>query len=401
MFTRTVEVLHYMVDNYVLVETIPGTALPATVVLENDTYKVCNTSKSNDTITPPITLVENFTAFAAQKCAWEKYIATGITTTGKINEVINSIVTDKITCVSDGSCKHGRGVYGIIMYTEDGRELATCTGMTFGSKQSSYCSKLFGLVATLTIIGLACEYTNCVSDILIDHYLDNKGVVDKIGHITNIAYKRMESEKEWDAIEEISQLLNKHKIKLKIHHVLGHQDEKKQGSALSLKEKMNVWADKLAMETICRYGPSENISKFPGSYCQLIVNQAAITKDVKHTLQTAYSINKIRGYIERKYEWTDTAWENINWAARGNTIKSMKDNKFITQYIYDKLPVGHEQRKTQGEYDETCKLCHLKKKQWSTSYSVPIVTINNGNQIRYGKSGNSVQSLIWIQFWRI
>eukprot|EP00957_Ditylum_brightwellii_P151212 11513955-Ditylum_brightwellii.AAC.1 len=94
------------------------------------------------------------------------------------------------------------------------------------------------------------EYTATTTKVKGHLYLDNKGVITRIQQQQSYPhdYSFNTLSPDWDAIAQISKILRKGNWVQKILHIHGYQDKHKMYDELSLPAKLNVDADRLAVE---------------------------------------------------------------------------------------------------------------------------------------------------------
>jgi len=98
--------------------------------------------------------------------------------------------------------------------------------------------------------------------------------------------------------------------------VKSHQ---KNASDLTEYEKVNERADALATESreLAQQERFPTIPKqiFDGGKVRLTVNNAAVTKNLKEKITMALYGGKLRKYLEIKYDWSKTTFDDIDWSA--------------------------------------------------------------------------------------
>eukprot|EP00957_Ditylum_brightwellii_P187550 14282474-Ditylum_brightwellii.AAC.1 len=92
------------------------------------------------------------------------------------------------------------------------------------------------------------EYTASTKTLTCQNYLDNKGVITRTQQQQSYPndYSFNALTLEWDAIAQISNILDIGNFIPKIQHIQGHQDKHKKYDDLSLPAKLNVDANLLA-----------------------------------------------------------------------------------------------------------------------------------------------------------
>ena len=154
--------------------------------------------------------------------------------------------------------------------------------------QAVYAAKRLGCLQYLFFLGLLQEWTNFhFEEIPITIYADNKNLITRqTNHLEYThPYPNCTLNPEFDLTEEISRTHSKYNIKATFCHVKGHQDNHQNIENLSIRAKLNVYADKLAT---CFYKEGQHSGLkahgTPSHSAHLLIQGVSITNDYTNQL---------------------------------------------------------------------------------------------------------------------
>ena len=163
---------------------------------------------------------------------------------------------------------------------------------------------------------------------------------------------------EYDITEQIYLTNTMYKITASFVHVYGHQDSKTNRD-LTMEEKLNVEADKLAglyQDDFGAYKPITHM--YPSSPAILDINGTTITSNIRNQLQRAYTEPKYMGYLQAKYKWTDRAIGSIAWKCLNLGLKRINREVVLVKICNDQLPTATSLMKRKWQAHDCCSLCH-------------------------------------------
>ncbi len=145
-------------------------------------------------------------------------------------------------------------------------------------------------------------------------------------------------------------------------HVKSHQDDDGPLESLSLKTRLDVEADRLAMEYLQQQQPRHPIALlFPTAKCQLIINERLLG----HKTDTPDDLIQIRQYRHPIISHTEKPMDKeildtINWVAHGAShLFHLPHHNFLFKMCHQHLPIGQTLHCRNSKYTPTCPGCLL------------------------------------------
>ena len=140
--------------------------------------------------------------------------------------------------------------------------------------------------------------------------------------------------------------------KVSTQHIKGHQS----GRTISDMATWNIRCDDLA--TIARNLPKVKEWHLHTSRASLEINKGDVATNIPLTLRQAHGSQAFRAYAQKKYKWSGSTIESIDWPIHGRAIKQMKggNKKVITKFIHGWLPVNKHASTTTKTLCQICRI---------------------------------------------
>ena len=153
--------------------------------------------------------------------------------------------------------------------------------------------------------------------------------------------------------------------------IRGHQDNKQPYEKLSLPAQLNCDADSLADDYFTQ-NPAIQHAKapiLPTTGCQLHLYKhgtlSTITRKLKRELRIARTAPALKNYLIKKFEWTETIWQDINHKAFSQALnKQAKHYSTILKHVNRINPVGRRVHKYDKKYPPNCPSCDLPEEHY-------------------------------------
>ena len=260
-----------------------------------------------------------------------------------LTTVITQITTEHhILAVSDGSAKTKGMTYGWVLATTKGTRIATGNGPSDG-RPSSMRSEGQGMLAVSLFLAMIQLYTNSTDTIKIEFKSDNQELINRqnLHKGYTIPYPNATLKAEYDLIEQIYQTHRDYNIKGSFSHVYGHQDIDTKLDKLPLDAQMNVEADALAEEYYSKtVQSSPETHLLPACPAMLVLNGITVSNTYKKHLIRACTEPHYIGYLQDKYDWSDSLIQSIAWKSLSCGINRVQRPCLVTKICNDLLPTA-------------------------------------------------------------
>lgn len=140
----------------------------------------------------------------------------------------------------------------------------------------------------------------------------------------------------------------------------------------------NIEADRLATETAkiardrgCRQDmPPVMMPPYPGSRALLKIGTTWITGKLGTHINNAHWTQTLRDYCKRKYTWSDTVFDSIDWKLIDTARKKYTLTQLMqtSKIMHDSLPVMHMGMDTSLAYNNA-PLVHIQMRLWIISFT--------------------------------
>eukprot|EP00957_Ditylum_brightwellii_P008749 663511-Ditylum_brightwellii.AAC.1 len=193
-------------------------------------------------------------------------------------------------------------------------------------------------------------------------YLDNEGAITRIkkqqSYSNDFSFNMLTPD--WDVIAQISNTLDTGNFLPTIQHIQGHQDKYKKYDDLSLRAKLNVYADLLTVEY---WAPNKKTTRkairLPDNAVQLHINGVTVNSNKFSKLKNSATEGPLLRYIAKKRLWSDTKMALINWDAFQIARKHQSQHsKQIVKMVHGIVPMNkmlHGYKQTSTDRCPCCK----------------------------------------------
>jgi hypothetical protein len=309
-----------------------------------------------------------FLEYIARLDPWEaKLLKTNNKT--KIQKLIQSITTqEKIDIVSDGGEKNGYGSFGWVIAGEE--EYARGRGEAEGAQHlmQSFRAESYGMLAALRFLQRTCQWHDKwpSTNKTITTFSDNLSLIQRIQWhkkrivLTpkNVSAPDYDTEK---AITSTIDFLETKKIFIKVQHVKGHQDRKRNKANLSKESSMNVEADKEATIALELHSNKQEYCELPETRAMLYKHGEPVTSNEAITLRRAYLSQDLLQHMQNREKWknANTA-DKISWIAHHRALRRMTsvDKTRLHKFIHRWLPTNKKLNVIDKEHCSKCPSCN-------------------------------------------
>lgn len=230
---------------------------------------------------------------------------------------------------------------------------------------TSHRAEAWGMLSGVLFLQHLYKYTNSqdshsATNAPIIFFSDNKGLVARVHQRRQYdkPYPNATLAPDWDLIEQIVQIMNRiAQHPLEVQWVKGHQDGTM--NDLTTEAIYNVRADELAGRCLPDGRNSgEPIEVLPAERCRLIIQKNIIQGHYTKHIRQAYVLPAYHQYLEKRYGWTTTQIQNIDWMVLQRASgTSHIDPVRLLKLVYSKLPTNSELAKVNPHQSATCHYC--------------------------------------------
>jgi hypothetical protein len=230
--------------------------------------------------------------------------------------------------------------------------IAKGKGPTHGDDPRSFRAEGYGMASALLYLRLLLRQIEFTQETRSKNTLicdKNEGLIIHIVEAVHWSYTtpNVLIRVEWDIKSVILEMYQKLNIKFKFKHVKSHQNDDPPTESWSLETRLNIEADRLAMEYMQEdliWQPIAAI--FPSAKAQLI-----------HFF--ASDGIQIRQYLLERNEWSERTLDKINWESHGAS-----HSYHWPQRCHHHLPLGqtlhhHSSHRRDSKYSSICPGCRL------------------------------------------
>eukprot|EP00978_Attheya_sp_CCMP212_P032186 scaffold124289_cov63-Attheya_sp.AAC.4 len=121
---------------------------------------------------------------------------------------------------------------------------------------------------------------------------------------------------------------------------------------------LNIEADHLAMEARDKTSANNTtFEQFPASKMMLYINNLPITRSTVNEVRYAWSTQRIRANMTKRFKWDPTTADSIDWYSHGSAIMAREyyQVNFIMKLIHERLPVLREE--LSASTNKVCPCC--------------------------------------------
>jgi len=171
-------------------------------------------------------------------------------------------------------------------------------------------------------------------------YCDNNGILQRITPPKTKPPPKETILDDYDVVTEIKQTIQLlQPLKIELHHIKGHQDDKTATQDLSLPARLNIECDSQANEQLPHVQQHSIFlphPRLPSTYLYLQINNKSIVRELPDTLRHAATSLDYKEYLEKKHDWMHNDSYKVNWHTIKLAMKHMKpktDATFTNTYM--------------------------------------------------------------------
>jgi lipopolysaccharide export system protein LptC len=187
-------------------------------------------------------------------------------------------------------------------------------------------------------------------------YIDNKAMIQRMeSYRVSIKHSKWNIRADADITNKANEYLRH--IPASIAHVKSHQDEGQNNKILTFDAQLNIIADALASQQ--REHMQKPVTKVSGNHCHLTIKDKYITRDSKKWLLQKAGEIPIQHYYQKKYGWSHSVFESINWELQHKVLRTYtpNDQRRILKFAHDWLPTNFRLFRENIEASPACRLC--------------------------------------------
>jgi len=195
-------------------------------------------------------------------------------------------------------------------------------------------------------------------------FCDNNGILQRLKPTDFRPPPKITILDDYDVVAKINRTIHSlSPLKIELHHVKGHQDDKTATQDLSLPAQLNIECDGRANRELPRlqdhsiYSPHP---QFPSAYPYLQLQDRIVVRELHESLRHAATSPDYREYLEEKHDWTPEDSSEVNWNAIKLAMKHVPSNqrRNLQKFIHDWLPYRASKRRGNVSHEETlCPSC--------------------------------------------
>jgi hypothetical protein len=256
---------------------------------------------------------------------------------------------ERITFVSDGGVKDGKGTFGWVAGTSNGAIIAKGEGMVWGNPMTSYRAEAFGKLAWICFVKRFIEYHGIKTECRVRSFCDNESVIRH----TRFSHKHLRAntalKADWDVLRTIAieqGSLSWHIDRLEEGlHVKGHQDTTKSTTTLSEQAELNIAADAIAsalLERMLANRISPRFVFFNACIAYLTSDSTVQTSGEKETLRWSWAGLRLQHYYMGHFDKEERVIKSVNWAGMAIARRklSQAEQVFSIKLCTDHLATG-------------------------------------------------------------
>jgi hypothetical protein len=263
--------------------------------------------------------------------------------------------------VSDGSAGNNSMTFAWVLALPCGKRVATCAGPVFGFRESSYRSEGYGVLSAVRFVYHLFQFCGCAPQWRYDYMADNKGLLTALIQDATYAeaFPNTTLEADWDLRNEIKATLKLIGRPHTFSHVKGHQDSGTSVESLDLPAQLNVEADHGANAFRAAY-PAHRplVPRLGHNRAQLHIGGRTINGKYRQEIRLAKSEGPLRAYIMRKYSWTESQMESIDWKALTRALNRTRDKEVaLVKLLAEVTPTATRMNRYHGSTSPKCPRC--------------------------------------------
>jgi hypothetical protein len=191
---------------------------------------------------------------------------------------------------------------------------------------------------------------------------DNKGLITRMNQRLqyDACFSNATLAPDWDLTEAIHDSIQHLDESPTFQHVLGHQDDDKEYTDLTLPAQLNVDANEAAGAFHWSHSPTLQtiVPLLPTTKAQLNIGSNTITGHYKHHIRQAASRQDFLDQCQVIHKWDNSTFQTINLSLFRTAVRnSCHIHKFLFKFIHQILPTQTQKSKW-GRSSGKCPTCH-------------------------------------------
>jgi len=277
-------------------------------------------------------------------------------------EIVQSMMSQNLRVVSDGSCKTVEMGAATIVETGNREKRIILPTPVPGnskrhSKSDSYRAEAVGITTALHLI-YAME-TLVQQQTKIELACDNDRVLEVVAEYTYIS-KGM---KHLDVIRSMLEIRDKLASKIKYCKVKAHKSDSMKYEELTRMEQINTECDllaKIARTELPKITGYNNVFQHEGISIW-DTNQEKISSNLEEALYTHYYHRQAKKVMKEKYGWDSDQFARVGWEAirQSNQTMSSTTKQWIAKYVTKFLPIGRNMLRRNHWREDYCPRCRI------------------------------------------
>ena len=268
----------------------------------------------------------------------------------------------RLHVASDGGLHKHLGTFGWIISTKN-KVLFKCSGPVdgpFDTDSSTRC-ELCGVTSSLLLLVTLSRFWGIKHRCRFRWCCDSKAAISRIqrfasprSHVTSMPFDA-------DLISMIVSFRSELRRSFQPVWVKGHQDTLQSYDHLPISARLNVDADYLATRyrQRGRLKSSAKIQHELTQQCSITVNGARLTGQYDACIRYHVNGYHLRQYLQDKNNWSDSVWDDINFATFGNNFRSLRPSRQVlhTKMVHNQLPLSTRRYQQSSVKDEILSQC--------------------------------------------
>lgn len=287
-----------------------------------------------------------------------------------IRQIWNTLTTEELIIATDGSVDNGKGTYGWIISTKQGRRIIKSSGRVYGFNPSSYRTELYAYLAVSKTLYHIKRFLQSTSTVKGKVRIDNEATViilleisnaqsqhhdqflDLFEDAQNIEDNHTQHKQHLQALSPESDLIaiihplitNTSLLQADIRWIKAHQDNNKEYAELDLPAQLNCDADKLAERAhtkLARYN-YDLIPLTPECPIHLDIKGKTITSKHQKQIRQGWKYDTLKDYVAERNDWNASTKNSVDWKLHGIALTPKINQKaHYCKLVHDLLPTNH------------------------------------------------------------
>ena len=342
----------------------PPSTIPIDCVPLSDASKSIQIHKRNIPSIPArsIRTISSFRTYLDTLDHWEKQLLRTIHFQCSTTDFL-AFSTSPILLATDGSVVENHGSFGWVIADQNGRILATGSGIAFGFKVTSFRSEAYGILAPLRLLyRFHCYHHLPLFNRPITWYCDSESLLKRLNnnlqdtHNPN-RYKLADNDLEFTIVQTIPLV----STTLHRHHIRSHQHDHLPLHKLPIPHRLNRIADSLASSAHEDCPTVTNkVPLVAPAGCQLQINKGTITRSYTRMLHNAFTYKQTSRHICNRLGIFHTTMNSIAWDEFDRAFKSFGpgNQRILRRWMFGYLPTQRRLARYKLTSSPLCPICN-------------------------------------------